>query len=256
MGTPPCRCLPWDSEFFGCRIARADDPRPDADTLRRALSWCRAEGIDCLYWLADADEECARLAEHFGFREVDRRVTLARRGTPPGEGDEPVAGGIIRPCRPEDVPDLRQIAAASHTDSRFFADGRFDPRRCGEMYAVWVANSCAGAADAVWVADVAGRAVGYCTLHRRDGGIGEIGLFAVAESHRGKGLGKALLVRGLRQFAEWGVGEVRVVTQGRNRAARHLYERVGFAERLRQVWYHRWFTLPPAGAAGQTRGAA
>jgi len=235
MSTPPCEVLPWDSEFFGCRVGRVHGGRLDRDRLAAIVAWCRAEAIDCLYFLADSgDPATAVLAEEAGFRLVDLRVTL--------EGvsarlDPPEVVSSIRPARVDDVPELRRIAAVSHHDSRFYADPHFDRGRCDELYATWIEKSCRQ--DMVLVAEHEGRPAGYisCVL---SGSIGEIGLLAVGAAAQGRGLGGALVGAGLRWLVDQGAARVRVVTQGRNTRAQRLYQAHGLLTHSIGIWFHHW----------------
>lgn len=237
--TAPCRLLDWDSAFFGRRIARATVGRLDPDAARGILAWCARERVDCLYFLADADDPgTVRLAEAHGFRQVDIRVTLERPAGPPPPGPPP---GPVRPAAPGDLPALRALARTSHRASRFYHDGGFPRERCDELYATWIERSCRGAAEAVLVADDGAGPAGYVSCHLPAGAPGAIGLFAVAAARQGGGLGRALLAAALRWFAERGAPGVTVVTQGRNVAAQRLYQRGGFLTRSLELWYHRWF---------------
>ncbi len=232
--------LEWDSAFFGRRIATLAGQPLDADTLVRALASCRTQAVDCLYLLADADDLAGlRLAEAYAFQLMDVRMTLATAvGVGPGTL---VRDDRIRPADSADVPALRALAEVSHTATRFFADERFDRAACRALYATWIERSCAGWADAVFVAAAPGQPVGYVTCHRRAGRRGEIGLFAVAEAARGQGLGQALVERALDWCRAEGLAEATVVTQGRSVAAQRLYQRCGFRTATVQLWYHYWF---------------
>jgi dTDP-4-amino-4,6-dideoxy-D-galactose acyltransferase len=271
MERPFCEVLAWDSEFFGRRIGRIVPIEAKGGRLDRALlaevdAWCSAEAIDCLYFLADSgDPATAAVAEAGGFRLVDLRVTLEGRpgGHPEGEfragriwaGEssslpDPSARPSLQDDRtrlffPEDLADLRRIAAASHHDSRFYADPHFDRERCDELYATWIEKSCRGeSADAVLVAEHEGKPAGYISCVR-SGGVGdsgEIGLIAVAAEAQGRGLGKALIRASLRWFADRGLSRVRVVTQGRNVRAQRLYQAHGLFTRSIGLWFHRWET--------------
>ena len=201
---PPCEVLAWDSEHFGCRIGRivlGGGGCLDRERLAAVDAWCRAEAIDCLYFLADAgDPATAALAEEAGFRLVDLRVTLEGEqrphprplshlppAPPPGEGRQEAGsllfsplpgtgrgelgeGPGVRAALPDDVPALRRIAAVSHHDSRFYADPHFDRARCDELYATWIEKSCrAQWADpvvaVVLVAGQEGEPLGYISCH-------------------------------------------------------------------------------------------
>lgn len=241
--TGGCRLLPWDSDFFGVRVARLDDGPLDDARAAGALAWCAREGVECLYFLADAgDAETARAACRAGFDLVDIRVTLL---TPLDEHRLDDGGPDVRHARPGDLAALTAIARGAHTDSRFYFDGRFPRRRCDDLYATWIERSCAGWADAVLAADHDGQAAGYVTC-QVDGASGRIGLVGVAPEARGHGLGRHLVAGALRWFAGRAVRRVEVVTQGRNVAAQALYQHLGFRTHRVELWYHRW--LPPTQA--------
>ncbi|MCI0561736.1 MAG: hypothetical protein MN733_24870, partial [Nitrososphaera sp.] len=99
-----CQYLDWDSDFFGCRIARITAHRLNHETIERIMMWCDSHHIDCLYFLGDiADKSTLRLAEDNKFRLMDIRVTLEKQleDTPTAGGK--VFGDVIRPCAPRDV---------------------------------------------------------------------------------------------------------------------------------------------------------
>jgi dTDP-4-amino-4,6-dideoxy-D-galactose acyltransferase len=235
--TAPCEYLAWDSRFFGVKVARVTAARLDAPALAAVDAWSAERRIDCLYFLADDAPDASAAAEDAGFRLIDVRVTL----------DRPVAGAssaaedaALRLARPDDVPALRAIARGSHRDSRFYRDGRFERARCDALYETWIEQSCVGGAAAVWVAEADGSLGGYVTCERVDQRAGRIGLLAVAERGRGRGVGAALLARAVAWFDSQGLATATVVTQGGNVAAQRLYQAGGFRTAALQLWYHRW----------------
>jgi len=247
-GGPPCEYLDWDSKFFSLRIGRvAGSQRLDPQSMLEILTWCRSQSIDVLYFLADpCDPATPRLAEQYGFNLVDVRVVLgAVAATAAAHGDD----DRIRLFKPEDVPALASIARSSHRDSRFYFDGRFPEKLCDALYETWIVKSCNGYADAVFVADEAGRAAGYISCHLDPNGEGRIGLVAVGAAAQGKGIGRSLVERALEWFSGSGVRSVSVVTQGRNCHAQRLYQRCGFTTRSLGLWYHLWLNPPPEGSA-------
>ena len=66
---------------------------------------------------------------------------------------------------------------------------------------------------------------------------GDIWCLCVHPEHRGRGLGKALLLSGVRWLREQGVGPVRLGVDGANDTARRLYESVGFRAVRTDLWY-------------------
>lgn len=232
--------LPWDSEFFGCRIARLDGTRDDAESLPRALAWCRDNAIDCVYYLLPASDTAAvREAEDAGLHLMDIRLTLERcLSSPPSTG---VAD--MRIVTDDDISGLRAIAGQSHTDSRFYADRGFARDRCDELYRTWIEKSCRSEATRVFTEGPMGRPAGYITCER-DGTAGSIGLIAVAPDRQGDGVGTRLVDAALGWFADNGVQRVTVVTQGRNVKAQRLYQGAGFRSCSVELWYHAWVQRP------------
>lgn len=236
---PLCERLDWDSRFFGVSIARANVSRVDGTCLRAVLDWCDAEAIDCLYVLADADDPAsARALEESRFMAVDVRVTLELNPIPPVS--PPAADA--RAARLDDIPTLRDIAAVSHHDSRFYNDGHFDGARCDELYRVWIENSCRGWADHVEVVEQDGTAIGYLTVHLRESHTAAIGLIAVDPRYKRQGVGGRMLGGALAWIASQPVRRVTVVTQGRNNQSQGFFQGSGFRPLSREVWYHRWFS--------------
>jgi dTDP-4-amino-4,6-dideoxy-D-galactose acyltransferase len=236
MTTDVCEYLPWDSEFFGVRIARVNGNRIDAPRLAAINDWCNSNAIECLYLLADAnDAQTVRVAEGFVLTDIRVRFEL------PLTADPPVAPGMhVRPFRAEDVPALRAVAGASHRDSRFYYDEHFDRSRCDELYRTWLQRSTEGWADAVFVADWEGSPAGYISCHL-SGTDGSIGLIAVHPEARGRGLAGQLVKSALAYFSATEMKRALVVTQGRNIASQRLYQKCGFITESVQLWFHRWF---------------
>jgi len=237
-----CEYLKWDSDFFSRRIARITANRLSKEMLESIMTWNKINAIDCLYFRCNvADLDSIRLAEDNQFRLVDIRVIFEKRlDNHMIVGDQGMRG-VVRPCRPDDIPALRAIAGVSYHDSRFYSDPNFPTALCNTMYETWIEKSCNGYADAVLVAELQGQPVGYISCHLPDRTEGHIGLVAVSSDYSGKGLGQKLVNESLRLFAEKGIRHMTVVTQGTNSKAQHLYQKCGFLTRSMQLMYHWWF---------------
>lgn len=251
---PPalCELLPWDSDFFGVRVARVNAGRLTAERAAQINAWCARNAIDCLYFLADSDDATTtRLAEDHAYRLVDLRMTYAHAGVPATSPAPP-----LRPATAADLPALERIAAVSYTDSRYYYDPCFRREQCDALYTAWVRNSVGGYADAVHIADEAGQVGGFISCHLTraagDGSLrGSIGLVGVAENLRGRGVGGRLVGGALAWFARQGARPVTVVTQGRNLGAQKLYQRAGFTIQQVQLYYHKWYGNCLTEGAGQ-----
>jgi dTDP-4-amino-4,6-dideoxy-D-galactose acyltransferase len=234
-----CEYLEWDSQFFGRRIARASIACLTEKLVAEIDDWCRLHKIDCLYFLASStDLQTARLAQDNMFRFVDIRVTLDLRVGAAVSDSSPLR---IRNAVEGDIPALRSLARSAHRDSRFYYDGNFPYRLCDQLYETWIERSCRGWAKKVLVAGMGEDLEGYLTCHLPSPQIGQIGLLAVGESARGRGIGSDLVISAARWFAQEGVENISVVTQGRNVRAQRLYQRCGFVTRSVELWFHRWF---------------
>ena len=244
----PCELLPWDTEFFRCRIAlvRGDTLQPEQ--AMQIDDWSRRHRIRCLYFLSRADDPATiRTVEQYGFELVDIRITLERAPIPSHSPDrpEPPAGVSFRPVQSNDLPGLQALARTAHRGTRFFNDAHFPRQRAEDLYATWIAQEIQGRAQTVWVAASADdSALGYVSCHldlaRRQGLIGLVG---VSPEARGRSIGKNLVLTAMEWFRTQGAVEVTVVTQGNNRAAQRLYQRCGFLSRDLQLWYHKWFPV-------------
>jgi dTDP-4-amino-4,6-dideoxy-D-galactose acyltransferase len=237
MDEAVCQYLDWDSGFFRRRIGRVLPARLTQDTLTQIHSWADSQGVDTLYFLADAqDPATAKLAEQSGFHFVDIRLTLER---PLNQlGSKKIGDALIRPWKEGDLPGLKAIAHVSHRDSRFYYDPTFTCVLCDAFYETWIERSCYGFAKQVLVAEIDQAPGGYVTCNLPAPDTGSIGLFAVAENAQGRGLGQDLIAAALSWFSEQGATQATVVTQGRNTRAQRVYQRCGFVTRSVQLWYH------------------
>ncbi len=240
MNESGCELLPWDSEFFGVRIARASGERADSVRVAAIREWCTAHQVDCLYFLASLDDPVTLAALCTPpFKLVDLRVTVA---CPIGDKSYEVPSSVvIREWQPRDLPHLRAIASSAYTDSRFYFDQRFERALCDKLYETWVEQSCRGQADFVLVAEHDQAAAGFVTGSLR-GSAGEIGLIGVRAQLRGRGVGTALMQSALERLRLRGCTQVELVTQGRNIGAQRMYQRLGFVTQSIKLWFHGWFS--------------
>ena len=241
-----CRLLPWDTEFFGCRIASICGDSLNEEQALQIDVWSRSHHIQCLYFLARMDDPATiQTAGKHGFGLADIRVTLdyvMHNSNQPARPDAS-AGINIRPFQADDLVGLQSMARTGHTDTRFFKDSHFSREHAEELYSTWIARDTEGRAQIVWVAaSMANEPLGYISCHvdsaRQEGRIGLVG---VSSQARRRGIGKSLVLTALGWFKTQGVNKVMVVTQGNNLAAQRLYQQCGFLSRDLQIWYHKWY---------------
>jgi len=244
----PCELLPWDTDFFCCRIARICGDTLNQEQAAQINEWSRSNRIRGLYFLSRADDPATtQTAEQHGFGLVDIRLTFERRMM---DAHDPIcpdlpAGVRIRPFQSDDLPGLQAMARTGHKETRFFKDSHFPRQRAEDLYSTWITLESQSRAQMVLVAaPVANQPLGYISCHldpiRREG---QLGLVGVSPEVRGKGIGKKLVLTAIDWFGTQGAQEVTVVTQGNNQAAQRLYQQCGFLSRNLQLWYHKWYPI-------------
>jgi len=242
----PCELLPWDTDFFRCRIGRVCGGTLRPEQGLQIDDWSRSQRIQCLYFLSSADDPVTiRTAEQHGFALVDIRVTFERAlGRSSGPARTGLAAAVsIRQAQPGDMAGLQAVARTAHTATRFFNDPHFPHQRVEDFYSTWIAREVQGCAQTVLVAaSTANSPLGYVSCHRDPvRPHGQIGLVGVSAEVRRQGIGRSLVLAALDWFGSQGTQAVTVVTQGNNLAAQRLYQQCGFLSRDLQLWYHKWY---------------
>lgn len=241
-----CEVLDWDTAFFGFRVARVQRDTLTQEKLSEIDAWSRYNDIRLLYFLARSDDAVTtRIAEYAGFHLVDVRMTFVVNISSPifVNNTSPDCFVVVRQALAGDAKILEGIACESHKESRFFFDKNIPLHLSKSLYETWIKKSCEGYADAVLVAELNNKPIGYISCHLyEEHGIGSVGLIGVSKTERGIGIGPVLLKSALEWFEDRGISEITVVTQGRNIAAQRLYQRFGFLTKDVQLWYHKWYS--------------
>lgn len=241
---PPCRFLDWDSEHFGFPIAQLDSDCLTPELIARANAWCENQSVRCLYFLADpVNPNLVALASQFSFEFVDARMSLSTTQLPDTLAMQhgPIHIGL---ASQDDLPALENLASKTHRNTRFFSDIRFPENRAQELYRKWVRKDVlAGNTLVARSRTENGSPLGYITIQANlDAKQASIGLVAVSEASRGKGVGTALVQAALFHAHENGARRISVVTQGNNVIAQRLYQVNGFRTDSCRYWYHCWLS--------------
>src|SRR5262245_44619610 len=122
----------------------------------------------------------------------------------------------VRPFRPEDLPRVAEITVTGFegvsVDRNIeLAFGPVAGKGWAERKAREVALDCEAQPDGVFVAEADGAVVGYVTT-RLDPvtGVGRIPNLAVAEGHRGRGVGSSLIRHALEFMRQRGMALARI----------------------------------------------
>jgi mycothiol synthase len=201
----------------------------------RALTTAAGRAVQV--WAHGTTPAAEAFAGHAGFEPVRRLLRLSRPIddrqplTPPGPAPD---GMRIRTFVPgqDEAAWLRVNAAAfaAHPEQGRWTgadladreiEGWFDP--AGFFLAETTAEH---------------RVVGFHWT-KQDGGVGEVYVLGIDPSAQGSGLGRVLLRTGLAYLRSRGCSVVDLYVEADNVAARHLYEREGFAVHVTDTMYRR-----------------
>jgi ribosomal protein S18 acetylase RimI-like enzyme len=155
---------------------------------------------------------------------------IGREAVPPATRGSKTPSCVIRSATACDLPAIRQLlvelmSAMGHAEGMCLDSAL---RTCADLL-----ND---AGSHILVAEVDGSPVGFITfsarqtiLHRSPSGL--IDELAVSAAHRGRGVGKQLVLAAIATCKEIGCCEVEVSTEKTNTEARELYRKCGFVER-------------------------
>lgn len=228
--------LAWDSELFGFLVARLRSDWSQAVAPKALKEYLSGLDIRLAYGFAPWKQEAFKKMLHqAGGHLVDRKVVYRKA----------VPHGLVKPLAVETyigglTDDLMDLALVSGAFSRYHLDPKVPTGVFQQLYGTWMRKSLSGElADEVLVAGDAQGLVGMVTVANRQDRA-EIGLVAVAERARGRGIGRSLMQAVDHWALSQGLPFVQVVTQGANEPACRLYAGSGFDLLEEQAVYHLW----------------
>jgi len=127
----------------------------------------------------------------------------------------------MRPAEPSDLTDIERITRAAY--AQYLPLLGYPPRPVTEDYRPRIERG------EVWLADESGEPIGLIVLERHPDHA-MIFSVAVSPEHQGEGHGLALLRFAEEEARGWGVGEVRLYTNGRMERNISLYISIGYRE--------------------------
>jgi ribosomal protein S18 acetylase RimI-like enzyme len=220
--------LPWDSDFFGIKVAKAE--ASPGVLLRRSDLDLSAND---LYYVFSSVRQ--PLLEEEGALLADAKVTYSKQLP----DIAPVMPDAVIPFSGEVNEELFALGISSGWSSRFNLDPKLN-YKFEELYRLWVSNSVSGKiADIVYVIRDGEKFIGLMTL-KQDGSKGKIGIIAVDPGYRGKAYGAALLKAADHWYIQNNISTAEVVTQEANEGACKFYESNGYHIYNIQYIYHVW----------------
>ena len=224
--------LPWDSEFFRMRIAKASvASRKDIAALSRQERDLRNH-FDLIYLFSEPGLDIP----FDGARLVDSKAVFSATDLSQSEA----CPAVVRWESQEASDSLVSLALISGKYSRFKTDPRFPAGSYERLYTRWIEQSVNGSiATDVFCYMKEGCPRGLLTLDRRDE-KNVIGLVAVDENCQHQGIGAALIKHTVTYVHKHQGNRLSVATQLDNEPACRLYSRCGFSlESVTKIW-HWW----------------
>lgn len=240
------RLLAWDTGFFGFPVHSITGLVSDRQALADTLQALRGQGVRLVYWNCPGnDRKGNEAAASLGGWLADLKLTYARPLAVGKGAVMPATVERLTATSSEDKRLLTELALQSAEHSRFKRDPKMPQDAWCRLFETWMDKSLTGEmADLVLIERHAGRVAGMVTLsHRRP--EAQIGLLAVDERHRGRGVAGRLLQAVAHEASAGGCHGVMVVTQGDNAPACHAYEKAGYRRRNLVHTYHFWLIDTP-----------
>jgi len=151
---------------------------------------------------------------------------------------------MLSPCKDSNVPDAAFEIRPAHDGDRlplahlFAAVAEERDGIATEPPVDVEARAASWTLDGTFVADASGEVVGSLHVERSGHGFGEFGM-AVAREWRGRGVGSALLAKGIDWTREEGMHKLCLSVFAHNEAAIALYRKFGFVQEGRRVKQYR-----------------
>ena len=209
--------------FFGVRVLAEHRGNGVARELVRALcEHARALGREGVNAFVDAnDPDAQAVAEHYGLQQVDYQLQQARTV---GREPAPELELVSLDGRREEL-----LHAAWPLAQEAYADLPL-PGEVSYPLATWLRDEATVPAGSFAALD-GGRVVGFASLvEHADDGTAEHGLTAVARSHRGRGIGRALKLAQLHWASQNGITTLVTWTQQGNEAMQALNRSLGYVD--------------------------
>lgn len=227
--------LKWDTDFFGFPVAKIYGDELSEQNLRTCLLELKQK-TRLVYYASSHKLEASDLMDEFNGLFVDEKITFYKEGVAEIKTDP----HVLEYNDKLSFKELLNLGLESGIYSRYKVDPNIEEGKYEALYKEWVINSVNHRlAEKVCVYVLGNQIAGMITLGIKNNRA-DIGIIAVEEAARGKGIGKALL-RSAEVFShQKGLSQIQVVTQGINEPALALYRGAGYSIEKTEYFYHFW----------------
>lgn len=216
----------WDSDFFGRKIGKLflnNIEDLDAEELKQ---------YDLVYVFSDNPDLNLKLVDKKIVYLIDDLQKVEQINLSEPEFYDPTT---------DDYSQLLDLTLQSGVFSRFNIDRNFTNNEYQRLYKEWIDKSITKEiALEIIIKKIDSKIVGFATVTHKSEGIADIGLVAVDDNHRGKGIAKEIISQILEFAKSRHYKKIQVVTQLDNSPANILYTKMGFKKESLTNVYHIW----------------
>ena len=225
--------LNWDTEFFGYKVGQiimSNNKKFSASAFQTYVNDYK------LIYVLSSEKVAVN-----GLKLVDKKVTFQQKTSikddlnkNPSAKIESFKEGV------HDYESLKKLALSSGENSRFKIDENFKNNEYSKLYNQWINNAVYKdkAMDILIYRDK--EILGFTTIEKKSKYLAVIGLVAVSEQERGKGIASKLIESSINRAFELGFKTIQVATQFENIPAMRLYEKCDFKIKDITYIYHYW----------------
>jgi dTDP-4-amino-4,6-dideoxy-D-galactose acyltransferase len=223
--------LEWDTEFFGYPVGKMELAASISFDLTEFKN--KADSFTLVYLFSK--EELFGLPDCFHF--VDKKITFTRDTEKIENKNGFSSIGSFKEKNSDSLLELAMICGAY---SRFNLDKNFTNNEYQRLYTKWIDESIRrNIAKEVFIYKEGNRILGFITLGDKNG-CANIGLIAVGENGKGKGIGTSLVKYVINYSFLLRYSQINVVTQLENIQAVRLYKQNDFGIIDISYVYHYW----------------
>lgn len=230
---PKIERLCWDTNFFGYEIGKILVENPNNFDIEKFKT--EATSFKLVYVFSKEE------LSYNGLNLVDRKVVFLQKNIlsiKPVQFEREIQSFSKKK---HDLEQLINLGLKSGVYSRFNVDPNFLNNEYSKLYREWVMNSIKGKlAFDILVSSQGDEILGFATLSQKNKDLADIGLVAVHEKARGKGIATALINQTVQTAKQQNFKNIQVVTQSNNIPAKKLYTKTNFTPTEKTNIYHYW----------------
>lgn len=219
--------LEWDSGFFQKKIGKVILGNEDK------FEDFQIREYDLVYVFSENDK--------LNYPLVDKKVVLEFESIKSSEMSFDANCANFYDSEKNQYYELLSLALQSGSFSRFNIDKNFRNNEYEKLYTAWIDKSISKELSTdILIKEIDSKIGGFLTMASKTNKVAEIGLLAVDDKLRGKGIASDLLSTAIAYAKFSGFEKMQVTTQADNIPAMNLYLKSGFKILSTTFIYHIW----------------